>query len=138
MTQWVAGEIKLLYEEISPLIEGYTSGLCPQCSEVCCRQRHLKYDDCDRLFIRSFGIEIEEIEAHDMDACCVFLSEGGCILPRWQRPFRCTWFFCDPLIEEVQGNSVRELRRMVKLVRDIQTLRRRCLNHMSGTTNGIR
>jgi hypothetical protein len=118
-------EIKELLEEISPLIEGYTAEVCPGCEDVCCKQRHAWYDEEDRVFIHALDCSEPEYSSRTADEPCEFLNSNGCIRPRWQRPFRCTWYFCVPLLEHMSERSGKKYRKMVKLLRRIIDLRNR-------------
>lgn len=83
----------------SPLIEEYTRQVCPSCTEVCCKQRHGMFTEADRDYFAALG---EEVPPHDPsrpgDGPCQFLGASGCAKPRWQRAWKCTWFFCEPLL----------------------------------------
>lgn len=118
-----ACRIKELLQRISPLIEACTSRVCPDCEDICCRQRHAFFDRGDRVLHELLG-EVEAVPGRAADdAPCEFLSAYGCIRERWQRPFRCTWFFCDPLLKYMEGSSGKKYREMVKILQDMVTLR---------------
>lgn len=40
------------------------------------------------------------------------MGQQGCTQPRWLRPFRCTWYFCDPLIKALDEGSQRKARKL--------------------------
>jgi hypothetical protein len=106
-----ARELQQLLIETSPLIEEYTAVVCPDCTDVCCRQRHGMPTEIDRLYLTAVGVAIP---CHDPSrhpyAPCQFLGGGGCTKPRWQRAWKCTWYFCGPLLEAVQAGPPRKAR----------------------------
>ncbi len=89
----LAHEIKETFNVVSPFIEKHTSLVCPDCVKVCCADKHGRYDSDDLLFLKTLGIKIpqgmpdrKEIEP------CRYITDKGCALERWMRPFRCTFF----------------------------------------------
>jgi hypothetical protein len=106
-----ARELKELLIRTSPLIERYTAAVCPSCTEICCRQRHGTFTDRDRAYLEALG---EPVPQHDAArppvGPCQFLGPGGCAKPRWQRAWKCTWFFCGPLLQALNDGPRREER----------------------------
>ncbi|NOX20092.1 MAG: hypothetical protein GXO99_02350 [Nitrospirae bacterium] len=115
----LALEIKELIEELSPIIESFTSEVCPTCRSVCCKHKHSLYDEEDKVFLRALSVEPVNDESLDPDGPCQFLSPTGCVRPRWKRPFRCTWYFCEALLEYMPEASGRHYRRLVRLLNEI-------------------
>jgi len=101
----IASALKEAFDAIDTFIQRHTAMVCPFCEKVCCVNKHGNYDDRDTVFISALGKEIpvSKSEREDTDPCR-FLAENGCSLDRWMRPFRCTWFFCDPLLESMRGS----------------------------------
>ncbi len=108
-----------LLERASPLIEQYTSEVCPTCEDVCCKQKHAYFDDEDMIYITALGVEVPEYDERGPEEPCQFLSERGCTRPRGHRPFRCTWYFCPPLLSYMAGGKGRPYRRLVALLKEI-------------------
>ena len=124
----IAKRLKELYEEISPLIEEFTKEVCPHCEKVCCKHRHGRFELLDEAFIEALAVEVPRASAdRDDDDWCEFLTEQGCSKPRWQRPFRCTWYFCEALLEYMPQRSPKKLRRLQSLLQEIQRLRMQLL-----------
>jgi len=121
-------KLRALFEEVSPLIEDYTSKVCPSCKDVCCKQRHAYYDGEDRIYISALGLSFPEYSERDLEEPCEFLSSDGCSRPRWQRPFRCTWYFCGPLLRHMHEGPARPYRRLVGLLKEIVELKGRLLS----------
>ena len=120
-----AKEAEALIDEISPLIEAYTSVVCPHCSDVCCIDRHSRFDQSDMIFMAARGNDLPEDDAVVPDtAPCKFLGKMGCTLRRTLRPYRCTWFFCSPLLDHIiHATSASEYRKFMKLLEDISVHR---------------
>ncbi len=123
----LALQIKTKIEELSPLIEFFTSEVCPTCQDVCCRHKHSLYDEEDSLFLKALGIEPINNNNRDPEGPCEFLKETGCIRKRWERPFRCTWYFCDALLQHMPEASGRRYRAMVKALNELIELRKQLL-----------
>jgi hypothetical protein len=106
-------EIKGLFESISPFIESHTARVCPFCPKVCCANKHGTPEEEDYLLFSALDIEPSPAEGHP-DHLCSLLGDKGCSLPRWQRPFRCTWYFCEPLLASMREEGGRNYREFVK------------------------
>jgi hypothetical protein len=121
----IAKELKNKFEEISPFIQKHTSQVCPICEKVCCVNKHGYYDKDDIIIISALGIEVPEYQhdRSDLDPCR-FLKKEGCSLQRWKRPFRCTWYFCSPLLENMQEDNSRIYREFIESLRKLISIRR--------------
>ncbi|MGD0884210.1 MAG: hypothetical protein ABSA46_04915 [Thermodesulfovibrionales bacterium] len=116
----IAERLKELFAEISPMIESYTREVCPQCAQVCCKQRHALPDAKDRVFLRALGLESPPYDnRRSPDEQCQFLGSTGCVNPRWMRPFRCTWFFCEPLLRAMDEGAGKRCRKLTALLGEI-------------------
>ena len=120
-----ARQAEILIETISPLIEAFTSAACRLCTAVCCINRHSRFDHSDVIFMTALGKDIPEEDPGiaDTDACR-FLGMRGCVRKRSQRPYRCTWFFCEALMDQImQQASSAEYRKFIEMLQDITTNR---------------
>jgi len=124
--------LKEALEKISPLIEKYTGAVCPGCVKVCCAARHGRPEKEDILFFESIGYEWKSSPGAD-DAPCGFMGPRGCVLERWQRPFRCTWYFCEPLLAHIKSGKAREYRSLVKELGRLVGIRREFLENNGGS-----
>lgn len=116
-----AQQAEILIERISPLIEAYTSVVCPECTSVCCINRHSRFDQSDVIFMTALGKDIPEegLCIADTDACR-FLGSKGCSLKRSERPYRCTWFFCSPLMDQImQQTSAAGYREFIEILQNV-------------------
>ena len=115
-----AGKLQQLLIESSPLIEEYTREICPVCTDVCCRQIHGIYRERDILHLNALGAAIPERDpARPLDGPCEALGERGCTHPRWLRPFKCTWYFCDPLLEAMNDGPQKKARALSRVMQDM-------------------
>jgi hypothetical protein len=125
----LACELRQTFDLISPFIERHTSIICPQCEDVCCIDRHGRYDEDDIRFLNALGIEVVmNNNAGGETDPCRYLTEKGCSLPRWKRPFRCTHFFCDPLLKSLETDDPKLYRAFVDYLQHLIYLRQRLLN----------
>lgn len=121
----LAEEMKEAYDAVSPFIEKHTVRVCPTCEKVCCIDRHGTHEGEDLAFLHALGAgpPPNAPKAEDTEPCR-HLTSTGCLLPRWQRPFRCTWYFCSPLLEEMPRENPREYREFMRALGRLQELRR--------------
>jgi len=113
MTPDQAHRLKQLLIESSPLIEEYTAAVCPGCVDVCCRQKHGTHCSRDLAYLHELGTPAPPLDAgRDPDGPCQFMGQTGCTLPRWMRAFKCTWYFCEPLLAALNEGDPRKARRL--------------------------
>jgi len=118
----IATRLKELLIGVSPLIEEYTWQVCPQCQDVCCKQKHAIPEEKDILYMKLIGLPMSSLENRDPESPCQFLGEKGCIKPRWQRPLRCTWYFCEALLRAMDEGDQRKARRLIDMIKEIVNL----------------
>ena len=124
----ILSEIKEAFNCISPYIQRHTAEVCPSCPSVCCVNRHSYYDKDDMVFIHALGLKGNGCKADSEDSePCRFLQEDGCSLPRYMRPFRCTWYFCERLLDSLQRDRAKEYRAFVSAFQNLQNIRQRLL-----------
>jgi hypothetical protein len=115
-----AKRLQQLLMESSPLIEDYTRESCPQCTDVCCRQKHGRYRERDIIYLHALGALVPDSDhARPHEASCEFLGRHGCIHPRWLRPFKCTWYFCEPLLRALEDRPARSTRRLTAVMEEM-------------------
>jgi len=119
----VGERLKELFIEVSPFIELYTGRVCPRCTQVCCTQRHAFADERDLIFMHALGIDAELPDSErPLEGACQWLGPAGCEKPRWMRPFRCTWFFCEPLLRVMEDGPQRGYRRLIGMMGEMVRL----------------
>ena len=131
----IAGEIKEAFDLVSPFIEKHTLLVCPDCIKVCCADKHGRYDNDDLLFLNSLGIDVSQ-NGHERneEGSCRYITENGCKLERWMRPFRCTFFFCDGLLKSIEDDNAKLYRVFIGYFQHLVSLRQRLLGEE--TDNG--
>lgn len=119
-----AGRLKDLLIELSPLIEEYTALTCPDCRDVCCRQKRCLPEPVDVRYLGLLDLPLPVLDpSRDPEGPCQFISDKGCFTPRWLRPWRCTWYFCVPLLEAMGQGPQKKARRISRLIQEIVELR---------------
>ena len=112
------------YDAVGGFIEKHTQAVCPSCESVCCIDRHGTYEPEDLVLLQSLGLEPHHERQKENDTGpCRFLSANGCGLPRWQRPFRCTWYFCTCLLDAMPLKNPKEYREFVGALDRLVNLR---------------
>jgi hypothetical protein len=103
----LAEKLKCLIEKISPLIEQITGTVCPCCADVCCISKHGYHNYEDLVYLTALGLKPPESEFGRKDTDpCRFLTEKGFSMERSIRPSGCNWYFCDPLLEEMEKDLI--------------------------------
>lgn len=126
-----ARQAETLIETISQFIEAYTSEVCPACTSVCCINRHSAFDRSDVIFMTALGKHIPEASpgVAETDACR-FMGSRGCTRKRSERPYRCTWYFCSALMEQIMDmESASEYRQFLEILRTITEVRMIMINN---------
>jgi len=120
----LAEEMRAAYDAVSPFIELHTSRVCPGCLKVCCIDRHGTHEPEDLEVIDALGENPPPDVPLTPDTLpCRQLGPTGCGLERWRRPYRCTWYFCTALLEEMPDEDPREYREFIGKLRHLQELR---------------
>jgi hypothetical protein len=115
-----AEKLKLLLIESSPLIEECTAHVCPGCIDVCCRQKHGLYQERDIRYLHALGVALPKRDAtRPLDGPCECMGTRGCAPPRWMRPFKCTWYFCEPLLAALNEGPQKKARRLAAVMQEM-------------------
>jgi hypothetical protein len=116
----IAMKLKQLLIESSPLMEEFTVFVCPDCGDVCCRQKHGVYRERDIIYLQALGEDVPERDsARTPEGPCESMGPCGCVLPRWMRPFKCTWYFCEPLLAALNSSPPKKVRRLSALLQEM-------------------
>lgn len=119
-----AGIFMASFMKMDPFIQEYTAKTCPYCGSVCCAQKHGMPDFGDAVAIIAMGFELPEYRLDvDMNGMCQFMGDMGCVLPRAQRPYRCTWYYCDPLLKQIEIGPARHYRNFIADVQEMGSAR---------------
>lgn len=123
-----AQELENAFDVIDPFIQEYTAKTCPYCAVVCCANRHGMPTFGD---IVSFLAMRRQLPLYDLSisagAACQFMGARGCVLPRLIRPYRCTWYFCDPLLKQIEIGPASHYRTFIQYVENLSAARGRVL-----------
>ncbi len=115
---------KHAFDILDPFIQSYTSRVCPYCGTVCCANKHGFPEYADIVGILAMGLEIPRYRLDvDEGALCQFIGERGCTLPRARRPYRCTWYFCDPLLVQIELGPARDYNTFIRGVQGLAEAR---------------
>ncbi len=115
-----ATKLKQLLIQTSPLIEVYTKEVCPTCADACCKQKHGVFRERDLVYLNVLGRDVPVSDkSKPPEGPCQFLNPAGCILPRWLRPFKCTWYFCNPILEAMNEGSRKEGRQFIAALQEM-------------------
>jgi len=124
----LADELRQAFKAVSPFIEKHTAIVCPECRKVCCIDKHGRYDTNDLLFLRALGVKKrDDLPDREESAPCRYLNEKGCSRERWERPFRCTQFFCDALLKSLENDNAKLYRAFVDYLQHLISVRQRLL-----------
>jgi hypothetical protein len=116
----IAEQLKQLLIDASPLIEEYTAIACPVCNDVCCRQKHGLYKEKDILYLQALGTDVPDRDrTRQVEGPCESMGQAGCAQPRWLRPFKCTWYFCDPLLVALQEGPQKKARKLSAMMQEM-------------------
>jgi len=110
--------------QIDSFVQQVTAAACPSCEKVCCINRHGYYDCEDLIYIYALGLKLLVYKECVKDTePCQFLSMYGCTIERSIRPFRCNWYFCNPLLEYMEKGPQRQYREFINRFHEIIELR---------------
>jgi hypothetical protein len=124
----IAHELKDSFDAVSPFIEKHTLVVCPECETVCCIDKHGRYERNDLVFLRALEVEIAHNPSDRKEtAPCRFLGDTGCCLERWMRPYRCTFFFCDPLLKSLENDNAKLYRAFMQYFQYLVSTRQKLL-----------
>ncbi len=110
-----AGELFQFMTMADSFIQKHTEAVCAVCTTVCCINRHAYYEHEDIIYLLSLGLEVPVFESSGADSDpCRFMGSQGCTISRSFRPYRCTWFFCTPLLARMQNDSAVAYRQFIR------------------------
>lgn len=135
----LAADIFKEMQNLSMFIQQHTAVVCPECSSVCCVNRHSYHTFNDIVYIYAIGGKIPlHTPRLDDFAPCQFLGETGCTMPRSLRPYRCNWYFCSPLLDHIiEHNSNRHYRFFINLLQRITGKRQKMMEEYSSGVKNI-
>jgi hypothetical protein len=123
-TAVAAKRIRQALVDLSPMIEEYTARVCPDCRDVCCKQRHGIMNKQDMRYLSALNAPLPSYDPdRPIDGPCQFMAAGGCVRPRWLRPWRCTSYFCEALLDALNSGPQKKARQVSALIQEIVDIR---------------
>jgi hypothetical protein len=81
------------------------------------------YQEKDILYLSALGVKVPQgDEARLLEGPCQFMGPRGCDKPRWRRPFKCTWYFCEPLLAALNEGPPKKARQLSALLQAMTNL----------------
>lgn len=126
-------------DKISHFIQKNTSEVCPYCENVCCINLHAYHDHEDMVYMCALSLKLPTYKEGIKDSDpCQFLSEYGCKIERYARPFRCNWYFCEPLLMHMENGIARPYREFINTLHEIIEIRSRMLKEFFAISEKIK
>ncbi|UCE78797.1 MAG: hypothetical protein JSV13_09865 [Nitrospiraceae bacterium] len=124
-----ARELFQFIKMADPFIQKHTEAVCAVCTGVCCMNKHAYYEHEDIIYILSLGLETPVFGNSGVDSDpCQFMGSHGCTVSRPLRPYRCTWFFCTPLLASMHNDSAVVYRKFIGSLEEMTRKRKDMLN----------
>jgi hypothetical protein len=122
----IAAGIKNIYMELEPMFHT-TEKVCHQCLNPCCVNRHGFPEFEDLVLFRAMGVKSPSYNFNVLDTDrCQFLTKNGCRLKRYNRSYRCTWYFCNNVLDSFQQHDLAAFRRFDETLSHL-AIKRNCL-----------
>jgi|GEM_PF-733435 len=120
----VANEISLNIKALDTLMDRYCRETCPSCGNPCCDGREVFYNRADILYLLGTGKPVPPGQTRRTPGeACRYLTSGGCLLPRDERPYVCVWFLCEPQMELFQAEKPATQRQVINTLLDTRSYR---------------
>jgi hypothetical protein len=120
-----AGSIKGQIESIDGMLDWLCKKTCAQCSSPCCLVADVSYDFKDLLFIHLTEQENPpgqpRRKSHD---ACRYLGDTGCLIPRLERPWICTWYICAEQKNYLAGFYKTSRKQLLSVIEQVKMLRK--------------
>ncbi len=124
----IGRDIRDEYSRLEPLLQEFTEGFCARCKDPCCVNRHGFPDFEDLVVQKCLGIRARTCEKGLKDTGpCQCLGPMGCVLNRLERSYRCTWYFCEEVLDEFQKRAPGEFMSFEEICEEISRDRQRIL-----------
>jgi hypothetical protein len=120
-----AGCIKTLIVSIDDALNILGSEICAQCLAPCCKVADVSYDFKDLVFIHMAEQAMPKGQPRRMAGeICRYLGPEGCLIPRIQRPWICTWYICAAQKNYMDGHHEISRSHLLSVIAQISTLRK--------------
>ncbi len=120
-----AGCIKNLLSGIDDMLDRLGKKTCARCIAPCCRVADVSYDFRDLLYIHMTDQVIPPGQPRRSggEVCC-YLGPSGCLIPRFGRPWICTWYICADQKNYLAGHQEIAGDRLQSEIESIRMLRK--------------
>jgi hypothetical protein len=82
-------------ETLFPVLDCLCVRTCPACHDPCCLRARPWFDFRDLLLMHLAGLSTPLLQTlGDGTSRCRYAGPLGCTLPRYSRPWICTWYIC--------------------------------------------
>ena len=123
----VALDIRRRMVHIFSVLDELCNNSCPWCPTPCCLSALVWFDFSDLLSLHLSDQEIPpEQPKSDLKGICRYLGPEGCRLPRFHRPWICTWYLCDTQMAYLRKKDV-ETRTQFEKTMDVVKTKRKVL-----------
>ncbi|MCK5783741.1 MAG: hypothetical protein KAH06_04800 [Desulfobacterales bacterium] len=120
-----AGHINSLLVFIDEPLDWLSRETCAQCTAPCCLVADVSYDFKDLLFIHMADQAIPPGQPRRMTGeICRNLGREGCLIPRLQRPWICTWYICAVQKNYLTGRHEILRKHLLSVIAEISMLRK--------------
>jgi hypothetical protein len=120
-----AGAVLRLMARLDRPMDTLSQVTCPQCEDPCCRRATLWYDFVDLLVMASTCQPWPPGQPMAAGgAQCRYLGQAGCLLPRIQRPWICTWYLCPRQTAQLEATCPSQRVAITRMVAGVKQLRR--------------
>lgn len=132
----LASRIKNSYDRLEPFFTRFTGPVCARCVTGCCVNRHGFPDYEDMVIFRALRVRRQGFDPTLPDQePCQYLEKRGCRLERYQRSYRCTWYFCDRVLNRFEKEQLEEYRKFRACCQELASERQHlltCFGRMIG------
>jgi len=122
---FLAESIEAQINSLEPVLSELCTQTCPQCFHPCCEKATVRYDLRDLVYLHLLhkGLPLYQPKP-EPGLPCYMLGKNGCTLPRYMRPFICTWYLCPQQMELIRSSSRKYLYCLPEQLQEIQKKRK--------------
>ncbi|WP_093395114.1 hypothetical protein [Thermodesulforhabdus norvegica] len=123
----LASMITSLIHLLDPVMDELCKRTCRFCSDICCVGSEVYYNETDLFYFAACGKGYPRGQTRrtgEVSLCRYWYPCFGCLLPRSQRPYTCTWFICSDQSQLLETLfKPRDIRRINASFESIRRLR---------------
>ena len=111
-------------QAVDPVLSQVCAWTCPECVHPCCQRATVRYDLRDLLFLHCIHWAVPVGHPSPDAGDCCYLGPEGCMMPRFVRPFLCTWYLCPSQMDILRQAGNGPLAQLPQRLQEIQDLRK--------------